>query len=38
MGLAELTPFDDLIVETRDGEWGEGEEVPAAPVRLASGI
>ncbi len=26
--IERLTPFADLIAETRDGEWGEGQEKP----------
>lgn len=26
MKTGQQTPFDDLILETKDGEWGEGEE------------
>ena len=26
--MEQLTPFADLIAETRDGEWGEGQEAP----------
>lgn len=26
MTAQQQTPFDDLILETKDGEWGEGEE------------
>jgi len=28
MTAKQQTPFDDLILETKDGEWGEGEEAP----------